>query len=84
VFDKDGNLMAVGKTKKAIGKGLRRELGSSPDGLIGCLYEAGSGLLRYVGKISYRSMKEFEFGASVGKVQGGWRCQFGLWRDGVL
>jgi hypothetical protein len=84
VFDKAGNLLFVGKTRKCIGRGFRRELGSSHDGLIGCLYDGASGVLRYVGKVSYKSMKEFEFGASVGKVGGGWRCQFGLWKDGVL
>jgi hypothetical protein len=84
VFDKAGKLLVVGKTRKCIGKNFRGELGSRPDGLIGCLYDAESGVLRYVGKVSYKTMKEFEFGASVAKVAGGWRCQFGLWRDGVM
>jgi hypothetical protein len=84
VFDKAGNLLVVGKTRKNIGRSFRGELGSSPDGFIGCLYDAESGVLRYVGKVSYKTMKEFEFGASVAKVSGGWRCQFGLWRDGVM
>jgi hypothetical protein len=52
--------------------------------MIGCLYHSGSGVLTYVGKVSCQSFKEFEFGAKVEKVEQGWLCQFGVWKDGVL
>ena len=44
IFQKEGKVLAAGRTRKRIGRVLETELGSNPDGLIGCLYDAGSGV----------------------------------------
>ena len=84
VFDKFGNVIVIGKTRKSIGRSMKLELSRTYDGLIGCFYNVESGVLQYVGKICYKTMKEHEFGVGVTKIDAGWRCVFGLWDNGVM
>jgi hypothetical protein len=77
----DRSVVAFGKAKKHLGRDVKGFTGCPQDGLFGCLYGAGGGVL-YAGQICYVSQEAFGFGARLWKQENGYGYDFGLWRNG--
>lgn len=81
IFSNPGNLLAIGKSRKFIGRSVPEFKGQTKNGLIGVLFKANLGP-SYVGEISYETQKEWGFGAQVWRTGQAWGYQFALWKDG--
>lgn len=83
VCDWTGLVLAIGISKKCIGKDLDGFDNETKNGLVGLLFRADK-TVRYVGDIGFGGMIEWGFGARVVRSGGGWEVEFGLWKDGNL
>jgi hypothetical protein len=63
LLDQSRNLLAYGVTKGHIGRNIDGFKLTCQDGLLGCLFEEGSQVVKYCGHMSYKTQKPFGFGA---------------------
>jgi hypothetical protein len=63
LFNQAGILLAYGVTKRHFGRNISGFNPKPQDGLLGCLFEEGSRVVKYCGQMSYKTQKPFGIGA---------------------